>query len=222
MTNPDRCLRSPWVGCFLLLSALGASCASSAPTAEVEGAVDALSQGDYECEKAKRECLVSADCDPDQREACETTFHDCKYAVKEDKDAQHQVCHAAKETCEAGAADDAAWTACHTEEHRCMLPVEPPEAVCHIQMEECLVAAGIFFKSVPEPKDPMMDPMDPMGAMGPKMPKPEKSDAEIACRDEEKVCKDAMRLDKDELPKPPHCDPGPPPPATCAPEPPKP
>lgn len=233
MTSPQPSHTSPWVGCLLLLTALTANCSNGGEAPAVDNAADALSQADYECESAKRECLIAAQCEADQREACEDTFHACKEAAHEEKEALHETCHTAKQTCEAAATDDAALTTCHVEEHKCMLPAEPPEAICHVEMEECLVAAGINIVPPPPPANdtmappapPAMDPMDPPPpppAMPRVMPPHEQSDAERACRDTEHECKDAMRPSPMDLPMVPKCEPPHPAPGECGPAAPRP
>jgi hypothetical protein len=163
-------------------------------------AAPAMTQNHYACEKTKRECQIAADCDPDKREACETAFRTCDEPSRLEHERVHDMCHAAKETCEQAAQDDAARHACHMQEHRCMLPVEPPEAVCRIDAEECIWNANGMM--MPEP---MMPPAHP-----------EMSDAEKACHETEHTCVESKRMHPEELPKPPHCEPTAPP-AHCMP-----
>jgi hypothetical protein len=203
MRKPNRDLRATWLGCLLFISAAAAGCADARvpEKLEVSDIPDALSQPDFDCERTKRECQTAADCDADKREACEDAFRTCEEPVLAERDRVHEMCRTARETCEAAATDDAGRQACHTAEHKCTLPVDPAEAVCHIDAEECIAAAR------------------PAGAK-PTMPPAPPSDAEKACHDKEHECTDAKRLDPKDLPKPPMCGPAKPP--ECKPEPPPP
>jgi len=192
--------RTAWFACVLVAAAFAASCGSRTPvpeSLEVDETSDALTQEQFECERTKRECLVKADCDADAREACETAFRACEEPVRAEKKQVREMCRTEREKCAAAATDEAGRHACHMAEHKCKLPVEPPEAVCHIEAEECIWAA----------RD-----MSP----APTMP-PTKSAAEEACREQERECKESLRLHPEDLPKPPKCPPGPPPPA-CTPD----
>jgi len=174
---------------------------NEAEPAEPEPVPDALEyQLHFECERAKRECLVAANCDADLRAACTSAFHACEEPVRAERKRVHELCHAERETCDAAATDEAGHHACHVAEHRCKLPVEPPEAVCHIDALECLWAAQSAHDVAAAP-DSEMPP-------GP-------SAGELACRETERACKDSMRLRPDDLPEPPHCPRVPP---ACAPE----
>ena len=187
-SNPD--LRTPWAGCLLLAVAFAAGCGTQAPVAEaveVDEASDALSVDQIACERTKRECLVAADCDADKRETCETAFRACEEPAREEKKRVRDMCHTTRAACDAAAADEAGHHACHVAEHKCKLPVDPPEAVCHIDGLECVWAARSGTDDA----------------------------AEKACRDKEKECRDATRVDRDDLPEPPKC--GPPPPPKCTP-----
>jgi len=189
-------MRATWVGC-LLVAAFAVSCSEETPVSEqidVDQTSDALSQPQFECESTKRECLVAADCDADKRDACESAFRDCNAPVKAERDQVHETCRTEREACDAAATDEAGRHACHVAEHKCTLPVDPPEAMCHVDAEECVWAAR--------------------GTDEPKMP-PDKSEAEQACRAQERECRDAKRLHPEDLPKAPKC--APPPPPDCAP-----
>ena len=168
-TNPD--LRAPWVGCVLIAAAFVPGCANEVPAAseepEVEDTTEAITQAEYDCERTKRECLAAADCDADLREACESAFHACKDPVRAEQKQVRETCRAQRETCDAAAADDAARHACHVAEHECKLPVDPPEAVCHIDALNCIWAAR---SAAPDATPPM------------------KSEAEQACRETERAC----------------------------------
>jgi hypothetical protein len=89
-------------------------------------------------------------------------------------------------------------------EHKCTLPVEPPEAVCRIDAEECVWAAR--------------GTAEPAAAPEPMMP-PKETDAERACRETERECREAKRVPPEDLPEPPKCPPGPPPCKPAAPAP---
>lgn len=76
--------------------------------------------------------------------------------------------------------------ACHIAEHRCMLPVDPPEAICRIEAHECRWAARVTLDEPP--------------AMRP---------ADHGCRAAEHACVESLRVHPDELPQPPLCAPTP-------------
>jgi hypothetical protein len=194
MKNTNKDPRAPWVSRILFAAALAAGCgsqASSPSPIEVEDNSEALSAAEIECESTKRECLIAADCEPEAREVCEEAFRACEEPARAEKKRVREACKVERETCEEAAADDeAAKHACHIAEHRCKLPVEPPDAVCRVDAEECRWAARSE------------------GGDG-TTPTPDNA-AEEACRETERECKDALRVDREELPKPPHCGPNPP------------
>jgi hypothetical protein len=205
MIKNDQDLRAPWLGSLLFIAAFAASCASGVKTPEplaVDDYTDALSQDQFDCERTKRECLSAAACAADKREACETAFRSCEEPVRAERDKLHETCRTARESCEAAAVDETARHACHMQEHRCTLPVEPPEAVCRVDAEECIGKA--HGMTMPQPTMP-----------------PQMSDAEKVCHETERACRDEKRLDPKDLPEAPHCGPGmmppPPPPPACTP-----
>ena len=197
MKNTHSDLRAPWVSRLLLVAAaLAAGCGAQTPsldTLEVEDNSEALSASELECERTKRECLIAADCEPQARAACEEAFRACEEPARAEKKRVKEACKQERETCDEAAADEDAQHACHIAEYRCKLPVEPPEAVCRVDAKECRWAART---------DTMTPPTD--------------DTAEQACREQERECKDLLRGDREELPKPPHCPPGPPP--VCEPQ----
>jgi hypothetical protein len=152
------------------------------------------------CELTKRECLIAADCEPVAREACETTFRTCEEPVRAERDRVREMCRTARESCEAAATDEAGRRSCHSAEHACKLPIEPADAVCRIDAEQCLWAAH----DAAEPPV-MTDPPTP----------PQPNAAEEACRETERTCREAKREPREELPKPPKCGPKP---AKCGPK----
>lgn len=187
--------RSWWVGCLLVAAALAPSCGNQSPapeSLELDAVSEALSPDQYECEREKRECLVAADCVAEAREACESTFRSCTEPLRAEKKRVSEQCRSERDTCEAAATDDAGRHACHIAEHKCKLPVEPPEAVCHIDALECDWAARMS-------SDPPESDADKA--------------AKKACHDEEHECKESLRMKPEDLPKPPHCPHDPPPPA---------
>jgi hypothetical protein len=195
---------------MLFVAAFAAACGSERQSTDdvvVDGTIDALSQDQFECERTKRECLITADCDHDKREACKEAFHACEEPVRDEKKRVHEMCREAKKTCEEAATDAAARHACHKQEDQCKLSVEPPEFQCHIDAEECLWIARGMMDPTPPTTPPTMPP-----TMPPAMPPMHRmeSDAERACREAEHECRDAMRLDRMDLPKAPHCEPEPP------------
>lgn len=193
-------LRGKWVAYIFCLAAGAAGCASQTPVSEnvaVDDYSDALSADQFACERTKRECLVAADCAADKREACESAFRSCEQPLKDEKKALHDKCHAEKETCEAAAKDEAARQACHTAEHKCTLPLDPPEAVCRIEAEACVAAAKAAAGTAGAP-----------AAAGAPAPGPgPKSAAEEACREKERACRDEKHLKPEDLPMPPKCAP---------------
>ncbi|HET8935033.1 MAG TPA: hypothetical protein VFN67_16405 [Polyangiales bacterium] len=196
MKTPNLDLRSSWVSRLLITAALAAGCGTStsaSPTSlEVEDNSEALSEDELDCERTKRECLIAANCEVDPRAACEEAFRACEEPARAEKRQVHDACRAEREACDETAADDAGRHVCHMAEHKCNAPVEPPDAQCHVDAEECVWTAR--------------------GGAAPTMPP---SDAEEACRDKERACHEMFHMDPEDLPKPPKCEP--PPPAACEP-----
>src|SRR5215510_11411989 len=103
MKKSNSDLRAAWVGCLLSVATLAIGCGTQhtpvGDVPEVDDLSGALSQDQFDCEKAKRECLVKADCDADAREACEETFRACEDPLREERKKVHDACHAERETC---------------------------------------------------------------------------------------------------------------------------
>ena len=197
MKTPNLDLRSSWVSRLLFTAALAAGCGTTtspvSTNLEVEDTSEALSEDELDCERTKRECLIAANCEADPREACEEAFRACEEPARAEKKKVHDACRAEREACDEKATDDAGRHACHMAEHKCNAPVEPPDAQCHVDAEECIWTAR--------------------GGAAPSMPP---SDAEEACREKERACHDMLHTGPDDLPKPPKCEPLPP--AACEPE----
>lgn len=168
------------------------SCASETDDTdalELDDASEALTQAEYDCERSKRECFISAGCDEGARDACEAVFRACREPVRDERARVRELCRAQRDACEDLATDDAELHACHMAEHECKLPVDPPEAICHIDALRCIWDARVAA--------PDLDPSPPAHA------------AEHACHEEEHACKESLRLDRADLPVVPKCDPPP-------------
>jgi hypothetical protein len=192
MKTPNLDPRASWVSRLLFTAALAAGCGTTTTpvptTLEVEDTSEALSEDELDCERTKRECQIAANCEQDAREACEEAFRACEEPARAEKKKIHDACRAEREACDEKATDDAGRHVCHMAEHKCKASVEPPEAQCHVDAEECVWTAR--------------------GGAAPTMPP---SDAEEACRTKERACREMLKMDPEDLPKPPKCEPPPPP-----------
>jgi hypothetical protein len=182
MTKANQTMRALWLTSLLLV----ASCAGDA-TGEIDDASGALTQADYDCERSRRACLNVSDCDADTRYACDSELYACRASARAERARVRELCRAQRDDCELIATNDAERHACHIAEHECKLPVDPPEAICHVDALQCRWDANLVATDG-----------------GP----PHASHAsEHACHEEEKACKRALRLDRTALPVAPSCEP---------------
>lgn len=190
MTKTNQSMRTLWLGCPLVIGLVVApACASDTEDTndlEVDDVSEALTQAEYDCEREKRECLIVADCDEGARDVCESAFRACREPARDEASTVRALCRAERDACEAAAVNEAELNACHIAEHECKLPVDPPEAICHVDALRCIWDA----RTSPPDTDP--PPVD--------------RDAEHACREEERACKESLRLDRADLPKAPKCE----------------
>lgn len=190
MTNIDQSKRALWLACSLFIAlSFAPACASDAGNAnelEVDEVSDALTQAEYDCEREKRECLIVADCEDGAREACKSAARACREPAHDEASRVRALCRAERDACEATATTEAEHNACHIAEHECKLPVDPPEAICHVDALRCIWDA----RTSPPDTDP-----PPAGR-----------EAEHACHEAERACKESLRLDRADLPKAPKCE----------------
>src|SRR5262245_40098949 len=98
MTTSNPTLRAPWFGSLLIAAATAVGCAHETKIAEEEVAVadtsEALTQEEFDCEKAKRECQIAANCDAGMRDACETAFKACVDPLRDERKTVREQCRA--------------------------------------------------------------------------------------------------------------------------------
>lgn len=63
----------------------------------MDDTTEALSRDQFECERAKRECLVATAYGADEREACESTSRSSMEPVRAEKERVHDQCRAERE-----------------------------------------------------------------------------------------------------------------------------
>ena len=188
MTKTNQAMRTLWLTSLLLAAA---SCADD-DTGELDDASGALTQADYDCERSRRACLNVAGCDADTHYACDSALYSCRASARAERARVRDLCRAQRDDCELIATNDAELHACHIAEHECKLPVEPPEAICHVDALRCSWDAHLLAGNGGPPR----------ASHG----------VEHACHEEEHACKHALRLDPAALPAAPHCEP-----LSCAP-----
>jgi hypothetical protein len=194
MTKTNRDVRALSSSCLLFVAlAFAPSCANKSDdtnAVELNDASEALTQAEYDCEREKRTCLISADCDADARDVCESALRACREPVRDERSRVRELCRTQRDACEADATSEAELHACHVAEHECKLPVDPPEAVCHVDALRCIWDARTEWPDAgwPDAGSPPRDHAD-----------------EHACREQERACKDLLRLDREDLPKAPKC-----------------
>lgn len=191
MTETNHSMRALWPTASLLFALCAApSCVSESEDSdafELDDASEALTQAEYDCEWEKRECFIAADCDAAQRDACESVFRACRAPVRDERARVRELCRAERDVCESLATSDAELHACHIAEHECKLPVDPPEAICHVEALRCSWDARAD---------------EPDAA-----PRRARHGIDHACHEEERACKESLRLDRADLPVAPKCEP---------------